>query len=120
MSSDPIRSVVAAGVPTAPQSRVAETAAQSGSLVARMQADRTTENNGVEAAVQQIRKYLQDSGRSIDFHFDAESGLPVVTVRDTNTGELIRQLPSEEALRLAQLLKEGNGLQGHATVRLIA
>jgi flagellar protein FlaG len=39
---------------------------------------------------------------------DEGSGRVVVSVRDRSTGELIRQIPSEAALRIAQGLDSGD------------
>jgi flagellar protein FlaG len=118
VANDPVRDVVSTAPVPASQKLHAVNAVPA--LAKQVTSDDKTAGGAVvQAAVQQIQKYLQDSGRSIDFHFDDSSGLPIVTVRDATTGEVIRQLPSEETLRLAQLLKEGNGLQSHATLRLI-
>ena len=64
-------------------------------------------NDTVEAmkvAAQQIESYLRSIGRALEFSIDDSTGLTVVRVRDAATGETIRQIPSEEALRLAQAL----------------
>jgi len=63
----------------------------------------------VQAAVQQIQKYLTDSQRTLEFHIDESSGTPVVIVRDAN-GDLIRQIPSAETLHIAQILKDKGSL----------
>jgi flagellar protein FlaG len=47
---------------------------------------------------------MKSSGRSLEFRVDASSGHTVVSVRNPQTGELIRQIPSEETLRLAAML----------------
>jgi flagellar protein FlaG len=59
----------------------------------------------LQAAVQQIQKYLTDSQRTLEFHIDEASGTPVVMVRDAN-GDLIRQIPTAETLHIAQMLKD--------------
>jgi flagellar protein FlaG len=61
----------------------------------------------VRAASEQIEKFLKSSGRALNFHVDDGSGLVVVVVRDSASGDVIRQMPSEEALHLAQTLREG-------------
>jgi len=63
----------------------------------------------IQAAVQQIQKYLSDSQRTLEFHIDESSGTPVVTVRDGN-GDLIRQIPNAETLHIAQMLKDKGAL----------
>lgn len=60
--------------------------------------------DALKAAAEQIEQYLKSSGRELNFSIDQETGDTVVTVRDANTGEVIRQMPNEEALRLAKAL----------------
>ena len=52
------------------------------------------------AVAKQIESYLQSSGRQLQFSVDSSSGRMVIAVRDSS-GALIRQIPGEEALRLA-------------------
>jgi len=60
--------------------------------------------DAVKAAAEQIEKWMKSSGRSLEFRVDSSSGHTVVSVRNPQTGELIRQIPSEETLRLAAML----------------
>lgn len=60
----------------------------------------------LDAAVARIQDYVQDSQRSLDFRLDEETGITVVSVYDRQTHELIRQIPSEEAVNLAQKLNQ--------------
>ncbi len=47
--------------------------------------------------------------REIRFSEDESSGRRIVTVLDRDTGEVVRQLPSEVALRLARFLDSQGG-----------
>lgn len=60
--------------------------------------------HAVKAAAAQIEAYLKANGRELKFTVDEPSGEIVVTVRDSRSGEVIRQIPSDEALRLARAL----------------
>ena len=60
----------------------------------------------VEQASAQIESYVRSSGRDLQFRVDDESGRVVVSVRDSETGELIRQIPNEEVLRIAKALDQ--------------
>lgn len=62
----------------------------------------------VRASARQIESYLKRSGRELEFRFDDASGQMVVSVRDASTGDLIRQIPGEEVLRMARMLKESS------------
>ena len=58
----------------------------------------------MKAAAAQIDSYLRSTGRALQFSVDDATGRTVVTVKDAATGETIRQIPSEEAMRLAHAL----------------
>ena len=56
------------------------------------------------AIAKQLQEFLQNSQRELQFSVDADTNTRVVTVRDSNTGDIIRQIPSEEALRIIKNL----------------
>ena len=58
----------------------------------------------VKRAAQQLETFMQSMNRYLEFRVDEDSGRTVVTVKDRTTGDTIRQIPSEEVLRLAQNL----------------
>ncbi|MGH8241288.1 MAG: flagellar protein FlaG [Steroidobacteraceae bacterium] len=57
----------------------------------------------IEAVARQLESFLKRVSRSLEFHVDDASGRMVCSVRDAETGDLIRQIPNEEVLRLAEL-----------------
>ncbi|MEO8016367.1 MAG: flagellar protein FlaG [Pseudomonadota bacterium] len=59
----------------------------------------------IESVTRQIDSFLRSFGRSINFRVDPGSGEMVVSVIDANTGEIIRQVPGEDALKLAQSIE---------------
>jgi flagellar protein FlaG len=70
----------------------------------------------VKSAVSQIEKFLSSTRRSLEFSTDEESGKIVVKVIASETGEVVRQLPSEEALRIANSLSDVNSILFDAKV----
>ena len=64
----------------------------------------------VEEAVATIQEFVQSVRRSINFAVDEGSGRVVVKVTDAGSGDVIRQIPSEEALKLAENLSEVRSL----------
>jgi uncharacterized FlaG/YvyC family protein len=60
----------------------------------------------VDAAVTQLQTAISN-GPNPDFKLDYLSGLSVVTVRSTITGQVVFQLPDTRALQLARMIKEG-------------
>ena len=57
-------------------------------------------------AVSKINQYVQNMERTLDFQVDEDSGRTVIKVFDRESEKLIRQIPSELALTLAQKLND--------------
>ncbi|QEY62073.1 flagellar protein FlaG [Metapseudomonas lalkuanensis] len=68
------------------------------------------EREPVEAAASSIQEFVQSIRRNLNFDVDDSSGRVVVQVTDTESGEVIRQIPSEDALKLAESLSEMRSL----------
>lgn len=66
-----------------------------------------TDTNVMQSAAQQIQSYLSGQTDPPAFSVDYLSGLQVMTVRSASSGDVLFQLPNADALRLAQLLKDG-------------
>lgn len=60
----------------------------------------------VEGASREIEQFLQSQNRNLAFSVDQDSQRSVVTVTEADSGEVIRQIPSEEVLRLAERLRD--------------
>jgi flagellar protein FlaG len=58
----------------------------------------------VAAVAVQIESYLRSVGRQVELSVDSDTGDTIISVRDATTGDLIRQIPSAEAQRIAQSL----------------
>jgi flagellar protein FlaG len=64
----------------------------------------------VESAVSQISDFVQNFQRDLVFTIDKDSERLVVKVVDSETQEVIRQIPSEEMLRIAKNLDSTDSL----------
>lgn len=60
----------------------------------------------VKDAVSKLNEYVQSTERTLDFQMDEDSGRTVIKVFDKASSELIRQIPNELALELAQNLND--------------
>ncbi|MCS6113355.1 flagellar protein FlaG [Shewanella baltica] len=73
-----------------------------------------TDNEQNPSKLTQVATELSDMmsmmRKGLAFKVDENSGQAVVTVLDKDTGDVIRQMPSEEALALAEKLSEVTGL----------
>ena len=56
----------------------------------------------VAKAAAKLQEFVSKMGRNLNFSVDETTGYNVVRVVNPQTGELIRQLPSEELLKIAR------------------
>ncbi len=64
----------------------------------------------LEEAVERLNKMMESGRRGLGFSVDNQINVMVVTVKDTNTGEVVRQIPSEAVLRVAHRIEDLKGI----------
>jgi flagellar protein FlaG len=64
----------------------------------------------VEKAAKELESFVHSMGRNLNISVDGNTGYHVVTVTNPDTGEVIRQMPSPELLKIAQSLPKYDGL----------
>jgi flagellar protein FlaG len=99
------------GAPAVPSARGAARARDSdiaaderGSAASHMSA------RELSAQIEKLTRALQASQSSLSFSVDENTGKTIVRVV-SSTGELVRQIPSEEALAIAATLAPGDSLK---------
>jgi flagellar protein FlaG len=60
----------------------------------------------IKEAVAKLQDYVQSIERNLDFELDEESGITIIRVYDATSSELIRQIPGDDAVSLAQKLNQ--------------
>lgn len=64
----------------------------------------------IEQVVEKLNAFVQLTQRDVSFGIDDQSGRDVISVFESETQELIRQIPSEEALALLKRMDKAIGL----------
>ncbi|KZY33350.1 hypothetical protein A3752_02150 [Oleiphilus sp. HI0081] len=72
--------------------------------------DQSSATESVGQAVTQLNDYVQSVERNLQFNLDDTSGKTIITVVDKDTSEVIRQIPDDVALKLAQDLQQNEPL----------
>ncbi len=72
----------------------------------RENTERQATESQIASAASQISDFVNSNSRQLNFSVDDASNKPVVKVTDANSGEVIRQIPSEEVLELSERLKD--------------
>jgi len=60
----------------------------------------------LQEAIAKMNEAVKDGGRGLSFSVDSAVGGPVVVVKNVSTGEVIRQIPSAEAVKTAHNIEK--------------
>ena len=81
---------------------------ETGKALPRSAASQPVDDADLRDAVSQINQFVQSVQRDLSFSIDEGSGRSVIKVIDRESGELVRQIPSQEVLALASYLGDLN------------
>ncbi|WP_341303418.1 flagellar protein FlaG [Pseudomonas sp. TMP25] len=107
-----IGSIKAISTPVAIASKTERVAPEETAIISASEVDSDVpaSREKIEAAVATIQDFAQTVRRDLNFTLEEGSGRVVVKVTDAGSGDVIRQIPSEEALQLAENLSEVRSL----------
>ncbi len=69
----------------------------------------------LQEAIQMLNERMQKTSQQLNFRMDEVMDIPVVTVRSTATGEVIRQIPNETVIHVAHNIEAIKGLLHNST-----
>eukprot|EP00164_Ancoracysta_twista_P027088 GFYU01053066.1.p1 GENE.GFYU01053066.1~~GFYU01053066.1.p1 ORF type:complete len:102 (-),score=16.75 GFYU01053066.1:67-372(-) len=84
--------------------------AQEPSKAERLEKRYEAQKEQLDDAVSQLNDFVQTVQRDLQFEVDNDLGKTIVKVVDQSTQEVIRQIPDEVALRLAENLQQDEPL----------
>jgi flagellar protein FlaG len=90
--------------------RVPVPGAREGPPAAPAESAPAVEQEALRRAVESINRRLERSVQNLQFSLDESTGKVVVKVVDAATEQVIRQIPSEEALAISRSLERLQGL----------
>ena len=64
----------------------------------------------LKAALSELNQQMASSKQHLGFHMDESIHGPVITVQNTQTGEVVRQIPSEVVLNIAHSIDSLKGV----------
>jgi flagellar protein FlaG len=77
---------------------------------AEMTIDVRQQEKQVKEAISKLNELAKASNQQLGFRMDPHINGPVITVHNTQTGELVRTIPSEEVLRVAKSIDSLKGV----------
>lgn len=96
------KSVVVANPSGVPQARQGMTQAAGNNLPSQS----PVSAEELQSVVKNLNEHVQMINRNLQFSVDEESGRSVIRVVNAQTQELVRQIPSEEVLRISRHIHE--------------
>lgn len=76
-----------------------------GEVKPEVRADTQPRESDVKLAVEALENHARNIGRDLQFEIDSASGQTLIKVIDRETEEVVRQIPSEEAVQRARSLE---------------
>lgn len=73
----------------------------------------TPDTEKLEKAIKEINEFIKQASPSIQFSVDKDSGRTVVKMIDIENNQLIRQIPTKEALAISKALDSLKGMTVH-------
>ncbi len=64
----------------------------------------------LQDAIKRINEMVRDGGRGLNFSLDEKLGRPIVMVRNLESGEVIRQIPTEVVVKVAHSIENLKGM----------
>ena len=76
----------------------------------QLQINPAQERENLKQAVSMLNQQVQQTNRGLGFRMDEVLNAPVVTVTSAQTGEVVRQIPSEVVIRIAHNIEKVKGM----------
>ena len=76
----------------------------------KLQLDVKELEKNLKEAIQMLNEQMKASGRNLNFSIDQEVNRTVIKVKNSTTGELVRQIPDETVLRVAHSIEKVKGM----------
>jgi flagellar protein FlaG len=94
----------------APQPRAAVPAPNRAPVAPAVQIDPEEMRQNLHEAIARLNEQVERNGRGLNFALDERLNRPVITVRSTASGEIIRQIPNEVVIKVAHSIEDIKGL----------
>jgi flagellar protein FlaG len=64
----------------------------------------------LQESIEKVNQLMRDGGRNLNFSMDKKLGGLVILVKNADTGEVVRQIPSDAVVRMAHSLDDFKGM----------
>jgi len=108
--SPAVAQAAAKQAPTAPAAPVIQAPVK-----VKLQVDPEQSRRNVQEAIDRLNDAMKKTNQSLNFKMDDVINSPVVTVRNSVTGDVVRQIPNEVVIHVAHNIEKMKGLLHNST-----
>jgi flagellar protein FlaG len=72
-------------------------------------------NLNLKEAISKLNELMLSGGRGLNFTMDEKLGRPIVYVKNSQTGEIVRQIPNEVVVQIAHNIEDLKGILHNAS-----
>ena len=110
ITARPVGEVAPAPQSAPSQSTEAQRPAVAPPKKAEIRIDPELMRKNLQEAIERINKMVSDGGRALHFSIDDKMNTPVIVVKNRESGEVIRQIPSEVVIKVAHSIEDLKGM----------
>ncbi len=109
-SPRPVASAEATAQAAAPKALPTAAPVEGDNKTSAVQFDLEKMRENIADALQKLNEQMRNNGRDLNFSMDEASDRVVITVKHSQTGEIVRQIPNEVVLKVAHNLEQVKGM----------
>ncbi len=111
-----VRDIQPAAAVAAAQAREAQARASDRPVAPAVRFDPKEMRQNLQEALDRLNDQMKRNGRNLNFSMDEAVDRTVITVKNTQTGEVVRQIPNETVLRVAHNIEKVKGMLMNETI----
>ena len=108
--ASPVPKSAAPAVPAVPAAPAVSAVPKAPAIKVEPMVDPKQMRENLQEAIEKLNDQVERNGRGLNFSVDDRLNRPIITVRSTATGEVVRTIPNEVVIKVAHNIEDIKGL----------
>lgn len=110
LQASPVPKSAAPAVLAAPAAPAVSAVPKAPAIKVEPMVDPKQMRENLQEAIEKLNDQVERNGRGLNFSVDDRLNRPIITVRSTATGEVVRTIPNEVVIKVAHNIEDIKGL----------
>ncbi len=110
LQASPVPKSAAPAAPAAPAVSAVPAVPKAPAIQVEPLVDPKQMRENLQEAIEKLNDQVERNGRGLNFSVDDRLNRPIITVRSTATGEVVRTIPNEVVIKVAHNIEDIKGL----------